>query len=425
VTARMWQTWKALVPWASAAALFGIVLATGVIAASAATMGRSFVVKAGSGHGPQWLFGPLAGLGPHMDYQRLRFVLIAMVACYFVAVLQPRPVRVRPVAVAIVAAHVLLVLGPPIFSVDIFGYLGYARLDVLHGLNPYAHGVAAAPSDPINAYFPLGPVHSPYGPLWAFLTGPLGHLSIPLGTWLLKIFSALASLGCAALAARVARARDRDPGRACALVGLNPIHLLYGVGGAHNDTYAALLMLGGVWALVADRRSVGARGLVAGAFVKAPAAIAVPFAIAGSRDRLRLTRAVAIAAVVGTVASFAVIGSGLTSYPAALRAQAEITYPTSVLFQIEKLGTGDLTTVATVLFVLIAAGLLITAWRGADWVACAAYAVIAFLLTRGFFAPWYMIGLLVLCAAARGRPAIVAALATTLLSTVLVLGLLN
>ena len=45
----------------------------------------------------------------------------------------------RAVVGAVVAAHVLFLLAPPLLSQDVFSYIAYARLGVEHDLNPYEH----------------------------------------------------------------------------------------------------------------------------------------------------------------------------------------------------------------------------------------------------------------------------------------------
>jgi hypothetical protein len=175
---------------------------------------------------------------------------------------------------------------------------------------------------------------------------------------------------------------------------------------------------------VSGRTRAGAAGLMAGTFAKATAAVALPFAIIGSPDRRRALVWTVVFAAAGTLASFAVFGSGLRGYLPGLRAQAEILYPSSTLGQLRLAGAPDLRTAANVVFAAAVVLLLYRAWRGADWVACAAWTMAAFLLTRGFFAPWYLVGLLGLAAVAGGRALVLCVLATTGFSALAVLGLL-
>jgi hypothetical protein len=408
-----------------AGALAGIVVATAVLVAGAASMGRSFIVKAGSGHGPGWLFGPLAGLGgPNIDYARLNLLVLGALACWIVALVCARDLRLSWVVAAVVAAHLVILFGPPIFSTDVFGYIGYGRLGAVHGLSPYLHGVDAVPSDPINMYYPLVGVHDPYGPLWTLVGYAVAGSSIGFALWVLKSFAVLTGLGCVALVTRTAQALGREPAPAAVLLGLNPIYLAYGVGGAHNDTFAILFMLVGIYCLVRARPKAASAGFVAGTFAKATAAAALPFAILGSPDRRRVLAWTVIFTVLGSLGSFAIFGSGLRGYPPSLRAQADILYPSSTLGQLRLAGAPDLRSAANVLFAAIVVYLLWRAWRGADWIACTAWAMAAFLLTRGFFAPWYLVGLLGPAAVAGGRALAACVVATTTFSALAGLGLL-
>ena len=63
--------------------------------------------------------------------------------------LAARTLSVRALAGTIIAAHLVLLLGPPLISQDVFGYLDFARLGALHGLDPYTHVAAQAPTDAV------------------------------------------------------------------------------------------------------------------------------------------------------------------------------------------------------------------------------------------------------------------------------------
>src|SRR5207244_12367864 len=77
----------------------------------------------------------------------------------------------------IVALTVVFTLGPPLFSRDVFNYIDYARLGVIHHLNPYVHAPIAAQHDPVFSFVRWRHTESVYGPLFtlvSFLLGPLG-----------------------------------------------------------------------------------------------------------------------------------------------------------------------------------------------------------------------------------------------------------
>ncbi len=87
---------------------------------------------------------------------------------------------------AIVAAHVVLLLGPPLISQDVFGYLAFARLGALHGLDPYTHVAAEAPADPVFQFVGWPFQHSPYGPLFTLASYALAPLGLAGGLWAFK-----------------------------------------------------------------------------------------------------------------------------------------------------------------------------------------------------------------------------------------------
>ena len=59
-----------------------------------------------------------------------------MLAAYGVALAALRTLSMRMIVVTIVAANLILMLGPPFQLTDISNYLGYARRGGLHGMTP-------------------------------------------------------------------------------------------------------------------------------------------------------------------------------------------------------------------------------------------------------------------------------------------------
>ena len=232
----------------------------------------SNVVPATTGGSPGWLLGPLrplgaafadGGLGGPLFYVGLWIALVA----WCVVLSRARELGTRPVAAAIVAAHVLFLLAPPLLSQDVFSYISYARLDVVHGLDPYTHSPSDVPGDAAFAYAGSKDFTSVYGPLFTVATFPLAKLGVPAAFWTLKVVAALASLGVVGLVWWCARRLGHDPRMPAVLVGLNPLVLVHVVAGAHNDALTVLLWMGGVAALLASRE------LVAGALTAASGAV--------------------------------------------------------------------------------------------------------------------------------------------------------
>ena len=122
-------------------------MASAFLLAAGAAGEPSQYVPARSGGWPGWLAGRCTGLGAeHRLSGGFQTLTLMMCAGYLLVLLAARALPLRALAAAIVAAHVILLLGPPLISQDVFGYLGFARLGALHGLDPYTH-VAARSAD--------------------------------------------------------------------------------------------------------------------------------------------------------------------------------------------------------------------------------------------------------------------------------------
>jgi alpha-1,6-mannosyltransferase len=180
---------------------------------------------------------------------------------------------------AIIVLVAAFALAPVLLSHDIYSYVDYARLGVVHGLNPYVHPPAAAPFDPAYAHVTWKDATSAYGPLFTLATYPLAWLPVAVAVATLKAAAAFSVLGIAALVARLAPGRGVAPLPAAAFVALNPLVLLHVVGGAHNDGEAMLMATVGVAAMLSAREASAGAAFVAAFAIKAPAAIAAPFAL--------------------------------------------------------------------------------------------------------------------------------------------------
>ncbi len=265
-------------------------------------------VPARSGGWPGWLSGPLHGVGLTLDSTTFQALTLAMCVGYVLVLVCAQALSGRAIAVSIVAANIFLLLGPPLISQDVFGYLEFARLGVLHGLDPYTHVAAEAPTDAVFPFVGWPFQHSPYGPIFTLGSYPLAWLGLAGGLWALKAIAVGASLGAVALTASAAQRMGRSAKAAAAFVGLNPVLLELATGGAHNDTLV-LLALAGALALAAGaapRLRGAAAVLVAGVGVKASAGLVIPFVALAPpawRERGRVA-----ASAVGAFALLAVVG---------------------------------------------------------------------------------------------------------------------
>jgi Glycosyltransferase family 87 len=338
--------------------------------------------------------------------------LLAYVAMLAAApTLGPRKVWI---AIAILVAG--FAAAPVILSHDVYSYVDYARLGVVHGLDPYEHPPAAAPTDPAFDEVEWTTARSAYGPLFTLLTYPLAWLSVSGAVAVLKGLAALSVLAGAALVSRLAAARGVDPARAAAFVALNPVVLIHVVGGAHNDGLAIALAMLGAGAVLAGRDAGAGAAFVAAFAVKVTAGVAAPFALLGSRRRGRFAAgAIAAAALVAAVSHPAFGWSWVEALGLAGESQGRASHM-SVPVTVARL-TGldeELVRLAALsIYGALVAALLVWTWRGGDWVRAAAWASAGLLVATAWLLPWYLIWALPFAAISRDRPLQLLVLALT------------
>ena len=232
--------------------------------------------------------------------------------------LRPLLDRLEPRSLLVVAGlwSLPLLLAPPLFSRDVFAYAGQGHLVANH-IDPYRFGPGdLEPTGPwsvgVDNVWRFTP--SPYGPVWLWLAG---RIVVLVGDHLVPaviLLRGLAIVGLLLIAwalPRLARAHGVPAQRALWLGLANPLILIHGVGGAHNDTLMVGLLVCGL--AVAGRspttvRLVAATMLITvAALVKLPALAALgflPMLLPSWGTRLRAAAVVAITA--------AATGFGLT-----------------------------------------------------------------------------------------------------------------
>jgi alpha-1,6-mannosyltransferase len=320
----------------------------------------------------------------------------------------------------IVALHALYLLAPPLASSDVFGYIDTARLGTLHGIDPYSAHSTHFPPDPVHLYRRWSSdLPSPYGPLFTVISYLLVPLGIAGSLWGFKVLAAAGSLATVWLVWRCAAALGRDPLKAALFVGLNPLVLLFAVGGAHNDFFALTAVGAAIYFLIAGRERLSGGALVAASALKLPLGMPLVFALARPQARRRelLTGAlIAFAAV--AILSLVAFGTHATGFLTELRHQQNSVAIYSVPNQVGKLlGFGGLTAgiraVATAGLVGTVVLALRRTWRGGDWIAAAGWAMFALLVSSAWLLPWYVAWLLPLAAISGDRRLRTAALALT------------
>ena len=423
--------------------LLGILAGVLLLCAGAASAPTQYVPSRVGGW-PSWLAGPLGALSPPLGSHGFQNLTLLMCAGYGLVLALAWALPVRALVGAIVAAHVVLLLGPPLISQDVFGYLGYARLGALHGLDPYTHVPAEAPADAVFPFVGWPFKHSPYGPPFTLASYALAPLGLAGGLWALKAIAAVSSLGAVALVAYAARAWGRSAKWAAAFVGLNPVLLELAVGGAHNDTLvmaslAAALALAARGEARARGPAVPARAdtaprtgtasaartdtapltagdtaglresaiaVVAGMGVKIAAGVVLPFVVLAP-TRWRERRAVLVGAVL-SLAGLAVLGligfgTHALGFLGAVGEQQQLVATHSVPAETARLvGLSGTPSWWRHLYLAgFCVVLSVTLWRtlrGADWRVMAGWAMLALLVSTAWLLPWYAIWLLPLAA---------------------------
>src|ERR1700722_12003556 len=240
--------------WGGAACLVVLVACSLLVVLIAANRPSILAATSHTGYFPHWMTGPVGGLLPWLTRSSttLKFLfsgaIVAMYVCYVAGLRYVPRLRASWAIAAVVAIHAIFLLSPPLALTDIFNYAHYGRREVVHGLNPYTSIPILEPHN--DPSFDLSNWHqllSPYGPLFTMITFVVVPLGGAASFWVLEVLLALASLATLALVWRCARRLGRDPVTAIVLVGLNPIVLVWGLGGAHNDFLMVLFIVLGFY----------------------------------------------------------------------------------------------------------------------------------------------------------------------------------
>jgi hypothetical protein len=413
------------------------------------------------GYYPHWMAGPLGGLWPSLtrNGQALKYLFSACVVLMYVSYLLglryvPR-LSARWAIAAVLAVHAIMFLSPPLALTDVFNYVNYGRMEVVHHLNPYTTIPVLEPhSDPSYAISNWHQLLSPYGPLFTLITFAVVPLGVAASFWVLKGLLMLSSLGIVLLVWRSARLLGRDPVTAIVFVGLNPIVLVWGLGGDHNDFLMMFCVVLGFYLLLLARygahgshrrevealdagetrasgASVAATGaearrlspvligagasFVAAVAIKASAGVLLPVVLAAllhrRRDLTQVLLGMVLGAAVFGVASVVAFGPHFPDLATQGRLVTMVSIPNLLGLA---LGLGGETETLRVLLsgvlVVCVAACSWMAWRRRESLAAAGWASVALLVTLSWVLPWYVLWVLPLAALAGSRRLRLAAL---------------
>jgi alpha-1,6-mannosyltransferase len=160
---------------------------------------------------------------------------------------------VRTAVTAAIAWAVPLVASVPMYSRDLFAYVGQGRL-LLNDVNPYVSGIAAE-----GGWYAIGVdprwanTRTPYGPVFIYLEQLVVGASGESPVVAVAIFRLLAVAGVVAMAwyaYRIAELRGLDRGFVLWIVAASPVTMYNFVVGGHNDALMlALLVAAAYYAL--------------------------------------------------------------------------------------------------------------------------------------------------------------------------------
>jgi hypothetical protein len=366
---------------------------------------------------PAWLAGAFGAVHLNLHVGGAIAALVLMFAAYALVVHRSGQISARTLVVAIVALHLLMLLAPPLVSTDVFSYQAYARMGAHYGVNPYLNGPDAIRLDTVFPYVGAkwSSIPSAYGPVFTAGSYLLAPLTVASSVIAYKSIAAAASLGLVALVWRCARLRGLDPVRAIALVGLNPLLVVYGVGGGHNDLLMLLALTASLSMLLSRRPAAGGALSILAIGIKLTGGLLLPFALAdgGGRRRVAGRRDLLLGCLAGlaliVALSLAFFGAGsLHLFSTVSQAQSEGDWLSISGAIREKLGletiglvVGDVLVAG---FLLVCVRLLAGVWRGAiDWIDAAGWATVAMLVASSSLLPWYVGWTLPLAALARDR----------------------
>jgi hypothetical protein len=402
---------------------------------------------------PRWMAGPLGGLWPGLTRNgtTLKYLfsgaLVVMYAAYLVGLACAPRLPVRWVVAAIAAVHAIFFLSPPLALTDIFNYVNYGRMQVVHHLNPYTTIPILEPhSDPSFALSNWHQLLSPYGPLFTLLTFAVVPLGVAASFWMLKGLLATASLATIFLVWKCARLLGRDPVAAIVLVGLNPIVLVWGLGGDHNDFLLLFFIMLGFYLLLRTRdrakepTSQGAPGggaapagaasgkrrraawllplyapeigagaaFVTAAAIKASGAVLLPVVLAGlartPRRMLQVVIGMVLAGVLAAAASLIAFGLHIPDLSTQSRLVTNVSVPNLIGLAIGKGGeTASLHTVLNAVLLVSVLLCCVQAWRRRESVTASGWASVALLVTLSWVLPWYVLWVLPLAALSSSR----------------------
>jgi alpha-1,6-mannosyltransferase len=166
----------------------------------------------------------------------------------------------KPIVAAIGAWSLPLLFAVPVYSRDVYAYIGQGRL-MMEGQDPYDVGISA-----LNNWFALGAdpawaeARTPYGPyfLWmahavVAITGAQPDVSVLL----FRLLAAGGVLLCVVYVPKLAELHGINGARALWIAVANPLFLISFVASAHNDAIMVGFAVAGTYFAATKRPLLG------------------------------------------------------------------------------------------------------------------------------------------------------------------------
>src|SRR5664279_827506 len=138
--------------WIGAACLLAIVACSAFVVVMAANRPSILSATTHANYFPHWMAGPLGGLLPGLTRNNttLKYLfsgaIVVMYVGYLLALVYVPRLRARWAIATVLAVHAIFLLAPPLALTDIFNYVNYGRMEVVHHLNPYTCLLYTSPS---------------------------------------------------------------------------------------------------------------------------------------------------------------------------------------------------------------------------------------------------------------------------------------
>lgn len=169
----------------------------------------------------------------------------------------------------------------PIFSRDIFAYIGQGRL-MIAGQDPYEDGIST-----LSNWFQLGAdttwaeTETPYGPVFLWIEEAVmriaGGDSPDVAIFLFRLVAVLGVVLIMIFVPLLARLLGTDEARAQWITVANPLLIISFVASGHNDSLMVGLALAGVWCAATGRGLTGVLLVTASIGIKPITLVLLPF----------------------------------------------------------------------------------------------------------------------------------------------------